>query len=184
MDKLFSTLEAFDERIPLSTIGGESTGFRQRSSWKLTRPQHQRRGQRDAKYLATVSSRKRHHRALLPSHRGSSALTATFASWVLASSQGEQVAPCHAPSAAKLFSPQQRWGEFLVSRVSSIEWRNESFAHLVIPNSYRRIIKALVTVHAGDLKQQLMTDVVEGKGTGLVMALHGSPGTGKVRAPT
>lgn len=25
-----------------------------------------------------------------------------------------------------------------------------------------------------------MKDVVEGKGTGLVMALHGSPGTGKV----
>ncbi|ORY86670.1 P-loop containing nucleoside triphosphate hydrolase protein [Leucosporidium creatinivorum] len=73
----------------------------------------------------------------------------------------------------------KRWGEFLISHLSPIEWRNESFAHLVIPNSYRRIIKALVTVHAGDLKDQLMKDVVEGKGTGLVMALHGSPGTGK-----
>jgi hypothetical protein len=73
----------------------------------------------------------------------------------------------------------QRWGEFLISRLSPIEWRNESFSHLVIPNSYRRIVKALVTVHAGNLKDQLMTDVVDGKGTGLVMALHGSPGTGK-----
>lgn len=73
----------------------------------------------------------------------------------------------------------QRWGEFLISRLSPVEWRHESFSHLVIPNSYRRIMKALVTVHASDLKDQLMKDVVEGKGTGLVMALHGSPGTGK-----
>lgn len=36
-----------------------------------------------------------------------------------------------------------------------------------------------MTVHAGELKSQLMTDVVEGKGNGLIMALHGSPGTGK-----
>lgn len=75
----------------------------------------------------------------------------------------------------------QRWGEFLVSRLSPIGWSNESFSHLVIPDSYRRIVKALVTVQAGALKDRLMIDVVEGKGNGLVMAFHGPPGTGKVR---
>ncbi|GAA5875179.1 hypothetical protein JCM8547_005544 [Rhodosporidiobolus lusitaniae] len=74
----------------------------------------------------------------------------------------------------------KRWGEFLVSRLSPISWRDESFSHLVIPSSYRRILKALVTVHANPkLKSQLMRDVVDGKGNGLVMILHGAPGTGK-----
>jgi hypothetical protein len=71
----------------------------------------------------------------------------------------------------------------LVSRLSEISWGQASFNHLVIPNSYRRIIQALVTVHAGQLKEQLMQDVVQGKGNGLIMALHGTPGTGKV-SPT
>ena len=74
----------------------------------------------------------------------------------------------------------QRWGEFLISRLAPIQWTSESFAHLVIPDAYRRIVKALVTVHSGRLKDQLMIDVVAGKGNGLVMCFHGSPGTGKV----
>ncbi|KAM0789602.1 hypothetical protein ACM66B_000409 [Microbotryomycetes sp. NB124-2] len=74
----------------------------------------------------------------------------------------------------------KRWGEFLVDRLSPISWTDNAFEHLVIPSSYRRIIRSLVTVHAAnDLKSQLMTDVVEGKGNGLIMALHGTPGTGK-----
>ncbi|KAK4054336.1 hypothetical protein OIO90_003569 [Microbotryomycetes sp. JL221] len=74
----------------------------------------------------------------------------------------------------------KRWGEFLVDRLSQITWADHSFEHLVIPSSYRRIIRSLVTVHAAsDLKDKLMTDVVEGKGNGLIMALHGTPGTGK-----
>ncbi|KAI5477302.1 AAA family ATPase [Pseudohyphozyma bogoriensis] len=73
----------------------------------------------------------------------------------------------------------KRWGEFLVSHVSPIVWREEAFAGLVIPPSYRRIIRALVTVHSSELKGQIMKDAVEGKGNGLVMALYGKPGTGK-----
>ncbi|KAK4054118.1 hypothetical protein OIV83_001143 [Microbotryomycetes sp. JL201] len=74
----------------------------------------------------------------------------------------------------------KRWGEFLVDQLSTISWTDNAFEHLVIPSSYRRIIRSLVTVHAAsDLKGRLMTDVVEGKGNGLIMALHGTPGTGK-----
>ncbi|KDE04374.1 hypothetical protein MVLG_05166 [Microbotryum lychnidis-dioicae p1A1 Lamole] len=76
----------------------------------------------------------------------------------------------------------KRWGEFLVSRLTPVQWRDASFSHLVIPDSYRRLIRALVTVHASNLKDQLMQDVVEGKGTGLIMAFHGTPGTGKTLA--
>ncbi|SGY15367.1 BQ5605_C013g07348 [Microbotryum silenes-dioicae] len=79
-------------------------------------------------------------------------------------------------------SVDSRWGEFLVSRLTPVQWRDASFSHLVIPDSYRRLIRALVTVHASNLKDQLMQDVVEGKGTGLIMAFHGTPGTGKTLA--
>ncbi|GAA6042221.1 hypothetical protein NBRC10512_007256 [Rhodotorula toruloides] len=73
----------------------------------------------------------------------------------------------------------KRFGKFLISRLSPVIWRDESFSHLVIPASYRQIVKALVTVHAGELKEKLMVNAVEGKGNGLVMAFHGAPGTGK-----
>ncbi|GAA5912111.1 hypothetical protein JCM8208_001031 [Rhodotorula glutinis] len=73
----------------------------------------------------------------------------------------------------------KRWGEFLVDRLTPIVWREHSFEHLVIPPSYRRVVKALVSVHAGELKGRLVTDVIADKGNGLVMALHGGPGTGK-----
>lgn len=56
------------------------------------------------------------------------------------------------------------------------------FDHLVISDSYRRIVRSLVTVHSSSLKDQIMTDVVEGKGNGLIMCMHGKPGTGKVRS--
>ncbi|KPV74782.1 uncharacterized protein RHOBADRAFT_53721 [Rhodotorula graminis WP1] len=73
----------------------------------------------------------------------------------------------------------KRWGEFLVDRLTPIVWREHSFEHLVIPSSYRRVVKALVSVHSGELKGRLVTDVIADKGNGLVMALHGAPGTGK-----
>ncbi|GAA5854256.1 hypothetical protein JCM9279_005099 [Rhodotorula babjevae] len=73
----------------------------------------------------------------------------------------------------------KRWGEFLVDRLTTIIWREHSFEHLVIPPSYRRVVKALVSVHAGELKGRLVTDVIADKGNGLVMALHGAAGTGK-----
>lgn len=79
------------------------------------------------------------------------------------------------------FSHSQRWGEFLVSNLSPIRWAAEDpFSHLVLPSSARRVVKSLVSVYAGPMKSSLLKDVVEGKGTGLVMAFAGSPGTGKV----
>ncbi|GAA6037982.1 hypothetical protein JCM8097_009524 [Rhodosporidiobolus ruineniae] len=107
--------------------------------------------------------------------------------WAASSTASSRPCPPIPDDQVHLFPPTlhgfslraKRWGEFLISRLSPLTWRNESFAHLVIPDSYRRILKALVAVHAGELKSQLMTDVVKGKGNGLVIALHGTPGTGK-----
>lgn len=76
--------------------------------------------------------------------------------------------------------PNKKWGEFLIAHLEHIDWLGKrSFDHLVIPDSYRSVIQALVDVHSGALKEKLISDVVEGKGSGLIIALHGKPGTGK-----
>jgi hypothetical protein len=68
----------------------------------------------------------------------------------------------------------------LVDRLAPVQWNPSAFGTLVIPDDYRKIIKALVDVHSGQLKGGLIEDVVKGKGDGLIIALHGRPGTGKV----
>lgn len=68
----------------------------------------------------------------------------------------------------------------LVDRLSPVKWNPSAFSTLVIPDDYRSCIKALVDVHSGRLKGGLIEDVVKGKGDGLIIALHGTPGTGKV----
>ncbi|KAJ9091271.1 hypothetical protein QFC19_009181 [Naganishia cerealis] len=73
----------------------------------------------------------------------------------------------------------KRWGELLIDRLTSVQWNPVAFDRLVIPKDYRRIIEALVDVHSGILKGGLIEDVVKGKGDGLIIALHGTPGTGK-----
>lgn len=77
----------------------------------------------------------------------------------------------------------KRWGEFLIDNLVPIVWTDRSFKHLVIPDAYRRVIQSLVSVHASDLKEKIMSDVIDGKGNGLIIALYGSPGTGKASIP-
>ncbi|KAJ1307821.1 hypothetical protein OPQ81_001902 [Rhizoctonia solani] len=53
------------------------------------------------------------------------------------------------------------------------------FNHLVLRDDYKSLIRSLVDAHAGKGDAALLTDVVTGKGGGLVIVLHGKPGTGK-----
>ncbi|GFZ51714.1 hypothetical protein JCM24511_09482 [Saitozyma sp. JCM 24511] len=73
----------------------------------------------------------------------------------------------------------KRWGEFLIDNLQDRQWNGTAFDHLVIPDIYRRAVRGLVDVHVGPMKTQLISDVVSGKGQGLIIALHGHPGTGK-----
>jgi SpoVK/Ycf46/Vps4 family AAA+-type ATPase len=57
-----------------------------------------------------------------------------------------------------------------------VPWNKEAFNRLVLKSQKKELIKALVTVH---LSATHNADVVEGKGNGLIILLHGSPGTGK-----
>jgi len=60
--------------------------------------------------------------------------------------------------------------------MSDVKWNKTAFEHLVIDEEAKEIVKALVT---NQVEVERSTDVIEGKGGGLIILLHGGPGTGK-----
>ncbi|KAH8807766.1 P-loop containing nucleoside triphosphate hydrolase protein [Xylogone sp. PMI_703] len=70
----------------------------------------------------------------------------------------------------------KKWRTLLVEHMSDIVWNTKAFDRLVIVPDKRELIEALVTAHTNTTKS---TDIIEGKGNGLIMLLHGAPGTGK-----
>ena len=57
-----------------------------------------------------------------------------------------------------------------------MSWNKQAFRHLVIDEEIKDIIQALVT---SKLETDQTTDFIQGKGNGLIILLHGGPGTGK-----
>jgi hypothetical protein len=80
---------------------------------------------------------------------------------------------------------EKEWIDLPVSDITPIDWKTELFENLVLPEETKRLVRAMVTVRASSIKtkrkKQLRTDfdVIPGKGNGLIMLFHGSPGTGK-----
>ncbi|KAG9090147.1 hypothetical protein FRC06_001200 [Ceratobasidium sp. 370] len=72
----------------------------------------------------------------------------------------------------------KRWGLLLVESLAEIQFDEMAFDQLVLKKEYKKMIKALVETHAGH-GDGLAKDLVAGKGGGMVMVLHGKPGTGK-----
>ncbi|KAG8686540.1 hypothetical protein FRC11_008796 [Ceratobasidium sp. 423] len=70
------------------------------------------------------------------------------------------------------------WGNILVTNLSEITFDELAFDQLVLKLEYKKMIKALVETHSGG-GDGLAKDLVSGKGGGMVMVLHGKPGTGK-----
>ncbi|KAL8672848.1 MAG: hypothetical protein Q9168_002724 [Polycauliona sp. 1 TL-2023] len=73
---------------------------------------------------------------------------------------------------------EKLWLEFTVSGINEIEWNEGAFSSLVLPDSQKSIVKALVESHTFSASRNI-DDVIQGKGRGLVAVLHGPPGTGK-----
>ena len=73
---------------------------------------------------------------------------------------------------------EKLWLEFTVSGISPIVWNDTAFDSLVLPDSQKNIVRALVESHVLHSGQNI-DDVILGKGQGLVAVLHGPPGTGK-----
>ena len=63
-----------------------------------------------------------------------------------------------------------------VENIESVVWNKKAFDRLVLDDKSKELVNALVTVH---LSANRMGDIISGKGNGLIMLLHGSPGVGK-----
>jgi len=68
------------------------------------------------------------------------------------------------------------WGCFFVDWIESPEWLPDALDTLVIPDTQKKVIRAVVSSH--QFPDQ-MADQQDQKGKGMVFLLHGSPGTGK-----
>lgn len=81
---------------------------------------------------------------------------------------------------------EKKWIKLFVDCVHNVSWNKKAYERLVLPPQTKDLIRALVTVRTSQrgVKQGLgvagkRTDITGGKGSGLIMLLHGGPGTGK-----
>lgn len=71
---------------------------------------------------------------------------------------------------------RKKWFDLYADRIYDVKWNKEAFESLVIDRKARDLITALVSTHIAAEKG---TDLIMGKGNGLILLLHGGPGTGK-----
>ncbi|TEA19766.1 ATPase family AAA domain-containing protein 3B [Colletotrichum sidae] len=71
---------------------------------------------------------------------------------------------------------KKKWVELEVENFHPIAWNKKAFERLVLDQQTKEMIRALIDVQATATK---MDDIITGKGNGLIVLLHGSPGTGK-----
>ncbi|KAJ0296797.1 hypothetical protein COL516b_011348 [Colletotrichum fioriniae] len=77
---------------------------------------------------------------------------------------------------------EKKFLDFFVDKISPIEWNTQCFEQLVLPDSQKELVQALVAEHtarATDPNSSAFDDIVKGKGKGLILVLHGPPGVGK-----
>ncbi|CAN9260087.1 unnamed protein product [Alternaria alternata] len=68
------------------------------------------------------------------------------------------------------------WADLMVDKIVDIAWNKEAFKHLVADEKTKELVQALV---ADRISSERNTDIIQGKGNGLIILLHGGPGTGK-----
>ena len=71
---------------------------------------------------------------------------------------------------------EKKWVTLPVDRLKEVQWDEQAFETLAIPDGTKELVQALVTKK---IEADQGTDLVAGKGTGLILLLHGGPGTGK-----
>ncbi|KAI8668144.1 AAA domain-containing protein [Fusarium keratoplasticum] len=69
------------------------------------------------------------------------------------------------------------WKALEVDRITDVTWNKKAFSQLVAPPETKELIQAVVSAHGE--RKNMGLDIIEGKGQGLLVLLHGGPGTGK-----
>ncbi|KUJ08921.1 P-loop containing nucleoside triphosphate hydrolase protein [Mollisia scopiformis] len=83
------------------------------------------------------------------------------------------------------FLKEKHWVSLYVRKVEPVNWNKEAFDRLVLPPKTKELIKALLLTNEGRVSDPVgvcggkRQDLIAGKGTGLIVLLHGGPGTGK-----
>ena len=60
-----------------------------------------------------------------------------------------------------------------MDQIQDVTWNKQSFEHLVIDGETGELIKALIM---NQISREQSTDIIENKGNGLIILLHGGPG--------
>ncbi|KAI1905948.1 hypothetical protein LOZ65_006904, partial [Ophidiomyces ophidiicola] len=69
--------------------------------------------------------------------------------------------------------------ECAVADLHGVEWSETAFDHLQVPDDTRQILLSLATSRLGHLHTKPFDDLIQRKGRGLNILLHGPPGVGK-----
>ncbi|KAJ8128237.1 hypothetical protein O1611_g5397 [Lasiodiplodia mahajangana] len=81
------------------------------------------------------------------------------------------------PPTLKAFNlNNKKWIDLEADKIRPVVWNKQAFHHLVIKEKTKRLIQALIS---NQIEAANSTDLITSKGNGLVMLLHGGPGTGK-----
>ncbi|KAI1170554.1 hypothetical protein F4777DRAFT_594862 [Nemania sp. FL0916] len=84
------------------------------------------------------------------------------------------------PATIKGFNMRRKkWYDLVPERVREVGWNKEAFQKVVMNSKAKDLIQALVSNQLAVEARTPGTDLIEGKGNGLILLLHGGPGTGK-----
>ncbi|KAI0908788.1 hypothetical protein F4823DRAFT_597286 [Ustulina deusta] len=91
------------------------------------------------------------------------------------------------PGIHGFFMKEKKWVHLLVAQIQPVNWNKAAFDMLVLPKRTKNLVKALVMVRKPTSEnsgvqiglKRKRDDIITGKGGGLIMLLHGGPGTGK-----
>src|SRR5438045_6779750 len=73
----------------------------------------------------------------------------------------------------------KRWCFFELDHIKKIQYNEAAFDSLVLARPLKRMIHSIVKVQCQPGKSFQFDDIIKGKGKGMIMLLHGAPGTGK-----
>ena len=73
----------------------------------------------------------------------------------------------------------KRWCFFELDQIQEIQYNHAAFESLVLASPLKRMIHSIVKVQCQPGKSFQFDDIIKGKGKGMLMLLHGAPGTGK-----
>ncbi|KAM6525045.1 hypothetical protein FALCPG4_010608 [Fusarium falciforme] len=84
---------------------------------------------------------------------------------------------CLPPSIHGFDFTTKTWKTLRVDRITDVTWNKKAFSQLVAAPETKELIQAVVSAHGE--RKSIGLDIIEGKGQGLLVLLHGGPGTGK-----